>query len=50
MPAHVKPCNCTGTPATTFQDENYGKGMRVFSEKKEGKAFKCTCCGKIINK
>ena len=50
MAAQIKPCTCKGTPASDFQDITYGKGMRVHSEKKEGKAFKCTCCGKIVNK
>ena len=43
MPAIIKPCNCQ----SEFQDNAYGKGLRVHSEKKEGKEAKCTICGKI---
>lgn len=46
MAAVIKPCECT----STFQDKEYGKNQRVHSEKKEGKAFKCTNCGKIKTK
>lgn len=46
MPAHIKTCNCTGTPATDFQDKTYGKGLRVHNEGAQGKSFACTCCGK----
>ena len=43
MAAVVKPCTCQ----SEFQDKTYGKGMRVHSEKKEGREAKCTICGKV---
>lgn len=46
MAAQIKPCTCTGTPATDFQDKLYGKGMRVHNEGAMGKSLSCTCCGK----
>lgn len=39
----IKKCNCE----SKFQDERYGKGMRVHNEcaSKDGK-YRCTVCGK----
>ena len=42
MAAVIKPCTCQ----SEFQDNMYGKGMRVHSEKKVGREAKCTVCGK----
>ncbi len=36
----VQRCNC----AHKFQDELYGKGKRLFNEKKDG-SWRCTVCG-----
>lgn len=48
MPSKINQCSCTGTPATKFQDETYGKGFRVHTEGE--KELTCTCCGKKIKK
>lgn len=42
--AEIKRCGCTGTPAAKFQDETYGKGMRVCNEDQK-KGYTCTVCG-----
>jgi hypothetical protein len=41
------PCTCK----SEFQDERYGKGIRVFNEKIAGSknnGWRCTVCGKEI--
>lgn len=38
----IKPCNCT----SIFQDEKYGKGMRVFNQGPT-KAY-CTVCDRSL--
>lgn len=47
----IKECTCK----SEFQDQRYGKGMRVHNEGKGGVGFddfRCTVCGKvkIVNK
>ena len=46
MYTEVKHCDCV----SEFQDKEYGKKQRLHSVQKEGKAFKCTVCGKIKTK
>lgn len=48
MACKIKPCTCTGTKGTEFQDSMYGKGNRVFNEGERD--LICTCCGKRIKK
>jgi len=41
------PCNCV----SEFQDERYGRGIRVFNERIAGNkniGWRCTVCGKEI--
>lgn len=45
----LKKCNCTSdkqlnTNAVKFQDEKYGKGVRVANSIKDG-VHRCTICG-----
>ena len=40
MATRIIKCICKNE----FQDEKYGKGMRVHNEKKDG-TFRCTVCG-----
>ena len=43
------PCTCK----SEFQDERYGKGVRVFNEMMAGSkvsGYRCTVCGKEIKK
>jgi len=45
----IRPCDCKEGPATKFQDEVYGKGMRVHnsrSAESEGN-WRCTICGRV---
>ena len=42
MATQIKQCDCTGTPATEYQDKIYGKRMRLHNE--GAKDCKCTCC------
>ena len=42
----VKKCDCKGTLTTDFQDQEYGKGMRVHNYCKSGDSLRCTCCAK----
>lgn len=46
MASVVKPCDCVHE----FQDKQYGKGIRLFNEGKDGKFFRCTVCKKTKNK
>jgi hypothetical protein len=41
----VLPCSCTNV----YQDERYGKGMRVHNEggKKDRPSYSCTVCGAL---
>jgi len=40
----IKNCTCE----SKFQDEKYGKNMRVYNKtkKQDGKIYRCTVCGK----
>ncbi|MEW6482869.1 MAG: hypothetical protein AB1397_07765 [bacterium] len=40
----IKQCNCENN----FQDERYGKGMRVFNTAGKGTKLRCTVCGREI--
>lgn len=52
----IKYCGCTrthnnisrpwidNTAGARFQDEKYGKGMRVFTTDKDGQVLHCTVC------
>lgn len=42
METTTKQCSCKHD----FQDKTYGKGNRLMNECKDGKAFRCTICGK----
>ena len=42
METIVKPCSCIHE----YQDETYGKGMRVFNVRMGGKPPRCTVCEK----
>ena len=42
MATAVRACVCGGRP-NAFQDKLYGKGKRLFNEKKEG--YRCTVSG-----
>jgi hypothetical protein len=44
MADNVKPC--PGCKPHAYQDEKYGKGVRVFTIRPEGKVGRCTVCGK----
>ena len=37
----IKACTCSHK----FQDQQYGKQMRVHTVSKDGKEFRCTVCG-----
>jgi len=41
MATVVKACKCEHT----FQDKEYGKGMRVFNETASPNGSRCTVCG-----
>jgi hypothetical protein len=38
--------NCIQTQSAQYQDEKYGKGMRVMNVDRAGKSAVCTVCGK----
>ena len=42
----IKKCSCedSTSPAAAFQNQRYGRGMRVCNEQKEG-GYACTVCG-----
>lgn len=42
MATTVKQCSCSHE----FQDNTYGKGMRLHNLAAEGKEIRCTICGK----
>lgn len=43
----IKKCDCKDSPAAKYQDERYGKGMRVHTQFiKEGGGYRCTVCGR----
>lgn len=49
----IKFCGCNTGAASKYQDETYGKGMRVCNHKRKGSPTDvlrvvCTCCNKII--
>ena len=43
----IKKCDCKGTLATEYQDQTFGKGMRVHNYCKSGDSLRCTCCAKV---
>lgn len=48
MAVVIKKCDCNGTPkqSSEFQDQEYGKGMRVCNLDMKKTAATCTICGK----
>jgi len=42
---YILKCSCQNS----YQDEKYGKQMRVFNQKKDG-SLRCTACGHEIRK
>lgn len=55
MSSRVIKCDCAAGPAASFQDAEYGKGMRLHTIKIKGESrtmknvsgFVCTVCGKV---
>lgn len=45
MSTAIKPCKCE----SAFQDSIYGRGKRLMNECKDGRAYRCTVCGKEIS-
>ena len=45
----TKKCTCKNTPACDYQDQQYGKGNRIFNLTKQGKEARCTCCTRTID-
>lgn len=46
----IAKCNCSGSQATQFQDQKYGRGMRVMNHCKKSESVRCTCCGREVSK
>ena len=45
-------CTCTGTQAAEYQDQKYGKGIRVhnttkLNEQPKDRKSRCTVCGNV---
>jgi len=48
MNAEIKTCHpCKETHASKFQDQTYGKGMRVHNAMKAPGKYRCTICGNV---
>lgn len=43
----VKPHNCKDVP---YQDAKYGKGNRVANKREKNGTYRCTGCGKELDK
>ena len=48
--AKTMKCSCTRGDAAQYQDEQHTKGIRIFNICKLGDAYRCTVCGKVIDK